>query len=289
MDDTVSLVMDHTPAADQPILIAGFSGWGNAMGLSSHMAAYLIRKLKAAPFARINPDLFFRYDEARPKILVDRGRLKRITPPEGFYHHVHLGFPKKDILIFRSDEPQLKWHRFTSDFLSVCRLLKPRLIVTIGSMFDSVLHTERIISGIASDDDLFATLTDLGIQPVEYQGPGAVHALIQSEAEKAGFRCLSLWAHCPFYLEDTVHFGLLSTLGKRLGKLGGFTLDTGELDVSWDTTSGKIEMLVQTDPKVRDMVSMIRKGRSPARPEPEKASGPKGEKVIRMDDFREPK
>lgn len=44
------------------LLIAGFDGRGNALDVSRGMTVFLIRKLKAQPFARINPDIFYLYD-----------------------------------------------------------------------------------------------------------------------------------------------------------------------------------------------------------------------------------
>jgi proteasome assembly chaperone (PAC2) family protein len=43
------------PQLKKPVLIAGFDGWGNALKISSGMAAYLIRKLNAKQFAKLNP------------------------------------------------------------------------------------------------------------------------------------------------------------------------------------------------------------------------------------------
>ena len=48
--------IEEVPELERPILIAGFSGWGNALDVSKGMTNYLINKLKAKYFARINPD-----------------------------------------------------------------------------------------------------------------------------------------------------------------------------------------------------------------------------------------
>ena len=75
--------IDKLPDLKNPLLIAGFDGWGNALKISSGMAAYLVRKFKAQRFAEINPDLFFRYDEMRPVVHIEEGVLKSLTPPGG--------------------------------------------------------------------------------------------------------------------------------------------------------------------------------------------------------------
>ena len=39
------------PNLVDPVLIAGFDGWGNALNVSNGMAAYLVRELNARHFA----------------------------------------------------------------------------------------------------------------------------------------------------------------------------------------------------------------------------------------------
>jgi len=57
---------DYSPDLREPLFIAGFDGWGNALDISIGMAEYLIRKLGAKPFGKINPDLFYRFDDKGP-------------------------------------------------------------------------------------------------------------------------------------------------------------------------------------------------------------------------------
>ena len=67
--ETQGIQVTERPELHAPLLIAGFDGWGNALDVSKGMAAYLIRKLDARPFARINPDIFYRYDKNRPEVI----------------------------------------------------------------------------------------------------------------------------------------------------------------------------------------------------------------------------
>ena len=77
--------IEALPELKQPILVAGFDGWGNALDISSSMVTYMIRKLNADRFAEINPDPFYRYDETRPMVNIEGGDLKRITAPGGAF------------------------------------------------------------------------------------------------------------------------------------------------------------------------------------------------------------
>ena len=90
------------PQLEKPLLIAGFEGWGNALKISSGMAAYLVRKLNAEQFATLNSDPFYRFDEARPMVKIEEGLLKQVTPPGGGVLRVPNGFGTKRCCYFKS-------------------------------------------------------------------------------------------------------------------------------------------------------------------------------------------
>jgi proteasome assembly chaperone (PAC2) family protein len=276
------------PQLEKPVLIAGFDGWGNALKISSGMAAYLIRKLNAKQFAKLNPDTFFRYDDARPFVNIEEGILKSIVPPEGAFYAACTDEDSNDVVILKADEPNLKWYRFIEETFLLCHKLGIETIITLGSMYDNVLHTDRVISGIASSQQLVAKLSEQNINSISYQGPSAIHSIIQIEGSKKGFQCISLWSHCPFYLQGTTHFGILSHLGALLSSIGNFDLDIADLEKSWKNLNEQIQELVKNNPDIQNIISELRK--SKVRGSVATMNGSfKDEKVINIEDFLEPK
>ena len=77
--------IEKLPELNKPLLIAGFDGWGNALDISKGMVTHLIHKLQAEPFAKIDPDTFYRYDETRPRVNIEEGVLKSLLPPGGTF------------------------------------------------------------------------------------------------------------------------------------------------------------------------------------------------------------
>lgn len=65
-----------------------------------------------------------------------------------------------------AEEPNLQWNRFTNELFSLCRKLGVKTVVTLGSMYDNVLHSDRIISGIVSHEDVFLMLNQKGVIPI---------------------------------------------------------------------------------------------------------------------------
>jgi len=280
--------IEELPDLKEPILIAGFDGWGNALDVSKGMAAYLIRKLKARSFARIDPDTFYSYDADRPMVNIEAGTLKSLSSPGGFFYAARTGSDGNDLVILEADEPNLRWFHFVDELFSLCGNLGVETIITLGSMYDNVLHTDRIISGITSNKDYFSKLRQKDIIPVSYQGPGAIHSIIQSEGEKRGFQCISLWCHCPYYLQNTTHYGFLSHLGALLSFLGQFELHTEDLEASMKELDEQIEKLIANSLEIQDIINEIRRAKVRGSWASMKKSI-KGEKVINLKDFLKPR
>ena len=277
------------PHLDSPLLIAGFEGWGNALGISKGMVTYLIRKLKAERFAKINPDLFYRYDESRPLVNIEGGVLKSVKSPGGSFYAVHNDPNESDLIILRANEPNLRWVRFADELFSLCVKLDVKTFISLGSMYDNVLHSDRIISGVASSKGLVSELKEKDVIPINYRGPSAIHSTLHSEGRKKGLQCISLWCHCPYYLEGTTHFGLISHLGSLLSFLGGFDLDIEEIEASWRELSRQIQELVDKNPELETMINELRRAKVKGSWESMKESVRKGEKVIHMADFLKPR
>jgi proteasome assembly chaperone (PAC2) family protein len=277
------------PRLKKPVLIAGFGGWGNALNVSRGMTSYLVRQLNAKPFATLNPDYFYRFDETRPIVSIKDGALQSFSPAGGSFYAARTGPDERDLVILIADEPNLSWFHFVEELFSLCKKLAVETVITLGSMYDSVLPSDRIISGIASDEDLLARLKHKNVNPIVYEGPSAIHSVVQSEGQKMGFQCISLWSHCPYYLQGATHYGLLSHLGALLAFLGEFQLDLGDLDRSWKELHEQIQNLIESKPELREMIAKLRRAKVRGSWESMKASSDKDEKVIDIKDFLEPK
>lgn len=277
------------PQLQNPVLIAGFDGWGNALNISNGMAAYLIRRLKANHFADLDPDTFYRYDEQRPVVDIAEGKLNTLTPPGGAFYAVKTEADQSDLIILKANEPNLKWFKFVDIIFSLCRKLQVRRIITLGSMYDNVLHSDRIISAVASSPEMMAELKQKRIDSISYQGPSAVHSILQSEGAKEGFECISLWSHCPYYLQGTTHFGILSYLGELIAGLVNFKLDTLDLQANWKKLEAQIDELIAGNSELQSLISNLRKEKLKGSTANLKGTVKSGDKVINLQDFLDPK
>jgi len=280
-----SIRLEENPQLNPGVLIAGFEGWGNALDVSNGMAVYLIRKLKARRFASVNPDAFYRFDEARPEVVIEDGRLKTLTTVEGVFFAAKNDFGENDLVILKAREPHMGWFGFVKGLYALCQDLGIHTVVTLGSMFDAVLHTDRTVSGITTRDADRDRLKALKVSPIHYSGPSAIHSLIHTEAPKHAVNSVSLWCHCPYYLQNTVHTGLIAHLGRILAEFVGFQLDTGELEVDWERLSKNIQKLIDENPKLQHLIDTLRKEKVKGSWENVKAQLKSGDNVINLSDF----
>jgi len=277
------------PSLKSPVFIAGFEGWGNALDVSKVMISYLIRKLGAHKFAILSGELFYKFDETRPWVKIEKGQLRSIELPRGEFFAVEIPASEHDVVLFRAREPHVRWLTFVQEVLGLCKDLKVATIITLGSMYDNVLHSDVVISGIASTQLLLNTLQKKNILPISYNGPSAIHSVFHSKGHEMGFECVSLWCHCPYYLQGTTHFGLVSALGEVISSLCGFELDRLELDASWKELSQQIQSLIDKNPELHKLVEELRRAKVRGSWETIRDSIKKDGKVIHIEDFLRPK
>jgi proteasome assembly chaperone (PAC2) family protein len=277
------------PDLKNPLLIAAFEGWGNALQISSTMAAYLIRQFKAQKFAEINSDAFYRYDEMRPRVRIEDGIFKSLELPGGAFYAAKAGSDGRDLVILKADEPSLRWVGFVEELFDIASRLNIETIITLGSMYDHVLHTDRFISAVASDTALISMLNQKGVNSISYQGPTAIHSTIHAEGIKKGWPCMSLWCHCPFYLQGTIHYGLLAHLGTLLASVGGFELNIEDLEKEWEQLNEQIENLIEKNAKLKAVIDDILKAKKQGLTTLLKSTIKSDEKIINIQDFLKPK
>jgi proteasome assembly chaperone (PAC2) family protein len=279
------LIIEHAPELSQPTLILGFEGWANGGNVAVGMIDYLIQKFGATRFAKIDPDNFYRFDDARPIVKVEAGQLKEVLPLEAPFYSAHEKETRVDLILFKAHEPHLRWFSFVEAVLSLCKQLGVKLIISLGGLQDNVVHTDAIISGFASSEGLLERLKQVQIVPAEYKGPGAIHSLIFQKAKNIGIEGISLWAHCPFYVQGT-HLRVLCRMATVLADLVGAHIDTGELEKGWMQLARQIQHFVDENPELQKVIKEIMKSKTPSQVP---VSVNRGGKVIYLDDFFKPK
>jgi len=283
-----SFRLETLPAMTAPVFIIGFRGWGNALEVSAGTAAYLLETLQAVSFGHIEPDACYRYDESRPVVKIETGVMKSITPPGGSFFAIQTHPGENDLVILIADEPSLNWYRFSRELVDLAHRLGTPGVITLGSMFDNVLHTDRIISAVTSGSDFEDLVSRHRVIPINYHGPSAIHTIILEACRKRAVAGASLWGHCPAYLQGITHHGMMLQLVRLLADMASFSVKTDALEAGWEALEIQIQKLMTDNPKLKQIMDQVRKKKREGAMQDLGQGGNEQGKVINLKDFLDP-
>ena len=270
------------PQLSDPVLLAGFGGWGNAGEVATSTIDYLVEHLKAEKLATLESDNFHLFSVNRPLVTIVNGHLKRITlPRSSFYYWTN---PQgADLILFYGPEPQTCWQQYVEVFMQLCQRFQVKTFITLGGLHDEVLHNEEKISAAGGSMDDVQVLRSLGkpVQLIDYVGPSAIHSLFLAKSKDFNLRSMSIWAHAASYLQGPNH-KLCAALIQRLNLLLDLDLDTTELELSWKLLEEQIEELIARNEQLSQHVENLKQLEQRGGFTPQTSTTAK---VIRLDEF----
>ena len=270
------------PKLNEPALLAGFGGWGNAGEVATSTIDYLIENLKADKLATLESDNFFLFSVNRPLVTIVNGHLKRLNLPRSRFHY-WTNPQGADLILFYGPEPQTCWHQYVEVFMQLCQRFQVKTLITLGGLHDEVLHNEERISaaGGSIDDVQVLRALEEPVQLIDYVGPSAIHSLFLAKSKDFDLQSISIWAHAASYLQGT-NYKLCAALIRRLNLLLQLQIDTTELDLSWKLLEEQIDNLIAKNEQLRQHVEdlRLREQRGGFTPQTSTTA-----KVIRLDEF----
>jgi len=150
---------------------------------------------------------------------------------------------------------------FVDVLFHLCKQWGVSLIVSLGGMYDDVLHTEAIVSGICPFGDWKDVLIDKDIPLIDYEGPSGIHALIMQKAEKENYPFVGLWGRSPLYLRGT-NFRVVMRIVTLLASFFTFRIDMLELESSLKEFENQISEILENNSELQEYIEKIKKIRS---------------------------
>jgi predicted ATP-grasp superfamily ATP-dependent carboligase len=225
--DTEWLKISTLPMLDSPRLLMGFSGWMDGGDVSTGTIKYLVDKLEAEEFARIEAESFYIQNMPgsmevsalfRPHVRIQDGLIRTYRPPTNRFYFSH----DANLILFRGKEPNMNWSDFADCLFSLSSRLGVKQMYFIGSVAGLTPHTrEPRISCSASDEsarDLVKDRTD--IRFTSYEGPGSVLTYLMTRCPDEGMGMLSLIAEIPAYVQGYNPICIETTTRLMAGLLG---------------------------------------------------------------------
>lgn len=190
-------------------LVAAFEGWNDAAEAAT---GALKNMLGLSPFSvaeTIDSDRFFDLQLTRPILCTVSGKKRIAWPRTFFYEDAH-----QKLLTAIGPEPNLSWHAYADEFLSIARQHNVKRIIFLAAMFAECPHT-RPLPVFVEDGG------DLSVVDGTYSGPIGIPTVLSIMAAQAGISAETLWVSVPKYLGDEscpkASLALLTRLQEEMG------------------------------------------------------------------------
>jgi proteasome assembly chaperone (PAC2) family protein len=166
---------------------------------------------------------------------------------------------KKDLLIFKSNQPHYEWYKFLNTFVDLAEYLcNVKALYTISGAVSLIAHTDpRKILTVFNQIEFQKKLQGLGLEDMTWEGPPAISSCLLWVAEKRGIPGVSLWPEVPFYLGAKEDPGAIKLTLSFLDKKFNLALDLGGLDKENESQNEKIARLRKENPEINKFIQML--------------------------------
>ncbi|MDH3730406.1 MAG: PAC2 family protein [Acidimicrobiia bacterium] len=215
------------PALRRPRAIVALEGWSDACDAASGVASYLVGQHDVEPFAAIDPEEFFDFQERRPIIDVDAGGTRSLSWPTTQFFGLERPEWSQDLIVVLGEEPNLRWKTFARELIRVLEESGVEQVITLGAFIGQVAHTMPVpIIGVATDPEL---IDAHNLLTSNYEGPTSLLSVILEACREQGLPAISLWAAVPHYLAANANPRVMLALLDKAADLLDVEIDTAEL------------------------------------------------------------
>lgn len=242
------------PELERPIVVAAFEGWNDAGDAASSAVRWFGDRWDAAPFADIDPEVFFDFTSTRPEIRIeDDARV--IDWPTNEFSAASLPGSGRDLVLLRGVEPQLRWRTFADLVIEVAETFEASMVVTLGALLAEVPHSRPVsVVGTAHDESV---VSGLGLAPSRYQGPTGIVGVLHDRCRHAELESAALWATVPTYVPGAPSPKVTLALVEKTAELLGEPVLTTDLEIAAASYERQINQLVDDDEETQAYVAAL--------------------------------
>ena len=261
------LRIDQRPELRQPILIAAFSGWNDAGEAATSAIRFMLRRWRASTFAEIDPEPFYDFTQARPRVRLEHGERVLDWPQNKFGAQRREGHDY-DVILLQATEPHLAWKTYMDAVMRLCREFNVSTLITLGALLAEVSHTRPVpVSGTSAEADLGRMLKLGEDSTSRYEGPTGIVGALTQAARDTGLRSASLWANVPVYLNTSPNPKGALALLERLNAALDLELTVHDLEVFAARFDAQVAAAVDQDPQMAEYARRIEEREENAEPE----------------------
>ena len=249
-----ALSFSSLPTLNRPIMLLAFSGWNDAGSAATFAAKFLVQRLGAHTFARIDPETFYNFTEERPKVRRRKGEREILWPANEFSYARDPGLVQ-DVIIGLGVEPHLKWRSYIEAVLRVVQECRVELVVTLGALLAEVAYSRPVrLTGTASDP---ALAERLHLAVSKYEGSTGIVGVLHDTCRRQGLPAISVWANVPHYIAASPNIKAALALVRRALTLLDFSTDLNDLERASGDFDKRVAQMLGTDPKIAEYVRRL--------------------------------
>ncbi|WP_169945972.1 PAC2 family protein [Microbispora sp. H11081] len=240
------------PELVDPVLIAAFEGWNDAGEASSGVLAHLESEWKATPLVELDPEDYYDFQVTRPVVELGDGLTRSIVWPTTRLLLARPQGAKRDVVLLRGIEPNMRWRSFCAEIVGLCHDLGIELAILLGALLNDSPHTRPVpITGSVSDPGMARALN---LEMTKYEGPTGIVGVLQHTLGVAGLRTVSLWASVPHYVAQPPNPKATLALLRRIEDMLDIPMPYGDLAEESRAWEHGVDELAAQDSEVAEYV-----------------------------------
>jgi predicted ATP-grasp superfamily ATP-dependent carboligase len=236
------------------IAIVAFAGWNDAGEAATGVINHLIESFNAQEVDAINPDEYYDYQIARPRVKIEDG--KRVIEWSSTKFYLAPASGKNPTFVFvQGIEPNLKWQTFCLEVMEKLHALNVTSVISLGALLADAPHTRPIaVTAVANDEKLSV---QLGLEASSYEGPTGIIGVLHSYLQVANIPTVSLWAALPHYVSSPPSPKGSLALISRIEDLTNIDLPSGDLPEEARAWQVGVDEMAQEDEEIADYISRL--------------------------------
>jgi predicted ATP-grasp superfamily ATP-dependent carboligase len=236
------------------IAIVAFAGWNDAGEAATGVINHLIESFNAQEVDAINPDDYYDYQIARPKVKIEDSKRVIEWSTTKFFLAPAAG-ARPTFVFVQGIEPNLKWQAFCLAVMEKLHALNVTSVISLGALLADAPHTRPIaVTAVANDLQLSA---QLGLEASTYEGPTGIIGVLHSYLQVANIPTVSLWAALPHYVSSPPSPKGSLALMSRIEDLTNIDLPSGDLPEEARAWQVGVDEMAQEDEEIADYISRL--------------------------------
>jgi predicted ATP-grasp superfamily ATP-dependent carboligase len=236
------------------IAIVAFAGWNDAGEAATGVINHLIESFNAQEVDAINPDDYYDYQIARPKVKIEDSKRVIEWSTTKFFLAPATG-ARPTFVFVQGIEPNLKWQAFCLAVMEKLHALNVTSVISLGALLADAPHTRPIaVTAVANDLQLSA---QLGLEASTYEGPTGIIGVLHSYLQVANIPTVSLWAALPHYVSSPPSPKGSLALMSRIEDLTNIDLPSGDLPEEARAWQVGVDEMAQEDEEIADYISRL--------------------------------